>query len=134
MYINMAVLGTGAEIVECLRIAKLIERHGEQFIHRVFTPHEIDHCKKQALATQHYAARWAAKVAVLKAVGLTLRRGITWRDIEIKQEAVGPPTVHLLGAAHEIFERSRYTRLHVSMSHCRAYAVALVVAEGPLRT
>ena len=58
------VLGIGTDIVECLRIAQMIERHGELFINRVYTPHEVQYCQSRKQATQHFAGRWAAKTAV----------------------------------------------------------------------
>ena len=63
------IVGIGTDIIETLRIAKMIERHGELFINRVYTEHEIGYCSAQKAATQHYAGRWAAKEAVLKALG-----------------------------------------------------------------
>ena len=66
----MSVIGIGTDIVECLRIAQMIERHGELFIGRVYTPHEIGYCSARKAATQHYAGRWAAKESVLKALDL----------------------------------------------------------------
>ena len=65
----MSVIGIGTDIVECLRIAQMIERHGELFLGRVFTSLEIEYCSSRKTATQHYAGRWAAKEAVLKAMG-----------------------------------------------------------------
>ena len=91
----MHILGTGTDIVECLRIAQMIERHGELFISRVYTDHEIEYCTARKAATQHYAGRWAAKEAVLKALGTGWRRGISWRDIEIRNDRNGAPTVAL---------------------------------------
>ena len=82
----MPIVGTGIDIVECLRIAQMIERHGELFITRVYTDHEIEYCTARKAATQHYAGRWAAKEAVLKALGTGWRRGIGWRDIEIRND------------------------------------------------
>ena len=124
------ILGTGIDIVECLRIAQMIERHGELFITRVYTDEEIDYCTARKAATQHYAGRWAAKEAVLKALGTGWRRGIGWRDIEIRNDQRGAPTVHLRGGARDAMERAGIQQLHVSISHCRGYAVAYVVAEG----
>ena len=63
----MSVLGIGTDITECLRIAQMIERHEELFVGRVYTPAEIDYCRARRMATQHFAGRWAAKEAVLKA-------------------------------------------------------------------
>ncbi len=70
----MPIIGTGIDIVECLRIAQMIEKHGELFIARVYTEHEIEYCSARKMATQHYAGRWAAKEAVLKALGTGWRR------------------------------------------------------------
>jgi len=124
------ILGTGIDIVECLRIAQMIERHGELFITRVFTDHEIEYCSARKAATQHYSGRWAAKEAVLKALGTGWRRGISWRDIEIRNDKSGAPTVKLRGGARDVMEAAHITRLHVTISHCRSFAVAYVVAEG----
>src|SRR5687767_659960 len=101
----MNVLGIGTDIVECLRIAQMIERHGELFITRVYTPHEITYCQSRRQATQHFAGRWAAKEAVLKALGTGWRRGISWRDIEIRNDSQGRPVVGLGGGAREIVEQ-----------------------------
>ncbi len=87
----MAILGIGTDIVECPRIADMIERHQDIFITRVFTVAEIEYCSGRKAATQHYAGRWAAKEAVLKALGTGWRRGISWRDIEIISNRQGAP-------------------------------------------
>ena len=72
----MSVLGIGTDITECLRIAQMIERHGELFVSRVYTQHEIDYCRSRRMATQHFAGRWAAKEAVLKAIGEGIAYGL----------------------------------------------------------
>jgi holo-[acyl-carrier protein] synthase len=125
----MAIVGTGIDIVECLRIAQMIERHGELFITRVYTDAEIEYCTARKAATQHYSGRWAAKEAVLKALGTGWRRGISWRDIEIRNDRKGAPTVNLRAGARDVMEKAGIRRLHVSISHCRSFAVAHVVAE-----
>ena len=84
------VIGIGTDITECLRIAKMIERHGELFINRVYTAARDPYCQTRKQATQHFAGRWAAKEAVLKALGTGWRRGISWRDIEVRQRARRP--------------------------------------------
>jgi holo-[acyl-carrier protein] synthase len=126
----MHIIGIGCDIIECLRIAQMIERHGELFISRVYTEHEIDYCASRKAATQHYAGRWAAKEAVLKALGTGWRRGISWRDIEISNNASGGPIVALRGGARDVLQRSGIRQMHVTISHCRTYAVAYAVAEG----
>lgn len=124
------IIGIGTDIIECLRIAQMIERHGELFIRRVYTDHEIAYCSTKKAATQHYAGRWAAKEAVLKALGTGWVRGISWRDVEVRHKPGGAPAIALRGGAQEVFERTGITRMHVSISHCRTHATAYAVAEG----
>jgi holo-[acyl-carrier protein] synthase len=126
----MSIIGVGVDIVECLRIAQMIERHGELFITRVYTDDEIEYCSARKAATQHYAGRWAAKEAVLKALGTGWRRGIAWRDIEIRNDRRGAPLVHLGGAARDVMIDAGIREIHVTISHCRSHAIAYVVAEG----
>jgi holo-[acyl-carrier protein] synthase len=126
----MSILGLGTDIVECLRIAQMIERHGELFISRVYTEHEIEYCAARKAATQHYAGRWAAKEAVLKALGTGWQRNISWRDIEIRNDRHGAPSVVLRAGAREVAEQSGIVRMHVTISHCRCHAVAHAIAEG----
>ena len=124
------IIGIGTDIIECLRIAQMIERHGELFIQRVYTDHEIAYCSTKKAATQHYAGRWAAKEAVLKALGTGWVEGIAWRDVEVRHKSGGAPTIALRGGAREVFERSGIAHMHISISHCRSYAIAYAIAEG----
>ena len=128
----MSIYGIGTDIVECLRIAQMIERHGELFITRVYTEHEIEYCQSRKQATQHFAGRWAAKEAVLKALGTGWRRGISWRDVEIRNERSGSPTVALRGGARDYMEQQKISEVLVSISHCRTHATAyaIAVSEG----
>ena len=126
----MNVLGIGTDIVECLRIAQMIERHGELFINRVYTPQEIRYCQSRKQATQHFAGRWAAKEAILKALGTGWRRGISWRDIEVRNDAMGRPVVGLRGGARDIVEQRGIREMLVSISHCRSHATAYALALG----
>lgn len=126
----MGIIGIGTDIVECLRIAQMIERHGELFLNRVFTPTEIGYCSARAAATQHFAGRWAAKEAVLKAMGTGWARGIKWVDIEIRNDERGRPAVALGGGARDVCERLGVREMHVSISHCRTFATAYAVACG----
>lgn len=126
----MTIIGVGTDIVECLRIAQLIERYGELFIGRVYTPSEIEYCRSRKWATQHYAGRWTAKEAVLKALGTGWTRGINWRDIEIRNDPGGRPKVALGGGAREACERLGIVNLQLSISHCRTHAMACAIAIG----
>src|SRR5690348_18385419 len=122
------VVGIGTDIVECLRIAQMIERHGELFITRVYTTHEIQYCQSRKQATQHFAGRWAAKEAVLKAVGTGWRRGISWRDVEILNTRGGKPFVALHGGVRDVAEELGVGQILVSISHCRSHATAYALA------
>ncbi len=126
----MRVIGIGTDIVECLRIAQMIERHGELFLTRVYTPQEIEYCSARKAATQHYAGRWAAKEAVLKALGTGWSRGIQWRDIEVRNEFAGKPVIALGGMAREICETLGISEMQISISHCRTFATAYAMALG----
>jgi holo-[acyl-carrier protein] synthase len=126
----MNIIGLGTDIVECLRIAQMIERHGELFIARVYTPHEIEYCSSRKAATQHYAGRWAAKEAVLKALGTGWVRGITWKDVELRNQSSGKPTVALSGGARDACERLGIAEMLISISHCRCHATATAIAVG----
>ena len=127
----MTVIGIGTDIIECLRIAKMIERHGELFLTRVYTSHEIEYCTARKASTQHYAGRFAAKEAVLKALGTGWTRGIHWRDIEVKNEMGGKPGIILGGAASELAAKLGITEMLISISHCRTHATAYALAVGP---
>lgn len=124
------VLGIGTDIIECLRIAQLIERHGELFIARVYTEHEIAYCAARKAATQHYAGRWAAKEAILKALGTGWVRGIGWRDVEVRNLHGGAPVAKLYGGARDVMDNLGIRRIHLSISHCRSHATAYAVAES----
>jgi holo-[acyl-carrier protein] synthase len=122
------VVGIGTDIIECLRIAQMIQRHGEQFITRVYTPHEMQYCQARKQSTQHFAGRWAAKEAVLKALGTGWRRGISWRDVEIRTESSGKPFIVLHGGAREVSDELGIQEVLVSISHCRSHATAYAIA------
>jgi holo-[acyl-carrier protein] synthase len=126
----MNVVGIGTDIVECLRIGQMIERHGELFVGRVFTAWEIEYCSSRRASMQHYAGRWAAKEAVLKALGTGWARGIAWRDIEIRNNPQGRPSVALAGGAREICEQRGIAEMLISISHCRSHATATAIALG----
>lgn len=126
----MEIIGIGTDITECLRIARMIERHGEMFVDRVYTPEEVRYCQNRKQSTQHFAGRWAAKEAVLKALGTGWVRGVSWRDIEILSQSGGKPVVAIHDGAKEVARRLGVTKVFVSISHCRTHATAYAVAVG----
>ncbi len=124
----MAIVGIGAEIVECVRIATMIETHGEQFLARVYSPDEIDHCVRKANTTQLFATRWAAKEGVMKAMRCH-NQGIRWTEIEISGHSPHEgPTVLLHGKAEWWADRLGVESFHVSLAACRTHATAYVIA------
>jgi len=129
----MRIITTSSEIVETLRIARLIERHADQFINRVYTPREVRYCQTRKQATQWFAAYWAGKEAVLRALGTTRRRGIRWQDVELTPINPGQVTVTLRGGIRELMMTRQIDDVLVSISHCRSHAVAhaIAVAEEP---
>lgn len=122
------IFGVGTDITECLRIARMIERHGELFIGRVFTPDEIHYCQNRKQTTQHFAGRWAAKEAVLKALGTGWRRGLAWCDIEIRSDSGGRPIVAARGGVKELIEQLGVSEILVSVAHCHTHATATAIA------
>jgi len=126
----MNVIGIGTDIVECLRIGRMIEQHGELFLTRVYTNREIRYCQSRKQAIQHFSGRWAAKEAVLKAIGTGWRRGISWRDIEVRNDSGGQPHVAVRGGAKEVTQQLQIANILISISHCRSYATAYALAVG----
>lgn len=122
------VQGIGIDILEIDNITKSIEM-SSKFIERVFTSAEIEHCNKQCRKHQHYATRFAAKEAVMKALGVGWSEGIGWKEIEILRENNSPPTVILHGTAKKIADNLSVTNILVSLSHSDHYATAMVVIE-----
>jgi holo-[acyl-carrier protein] synthase len=124
----MDILGIGSEIVECLRIGRMIEQHGELFLNRVFTPREIRFCQSRKHATEYFAGRWAAKEAVLRCLGGNARAGLDWTDMEVRDEPDGRPTVMMCGAAKDRAQSLRIANILLTISQCRAYATATAIA------
>ncbi len=123
----MDIVGTGTDIVECLRIGRMIESHGERFIQQVFTCRETRFCNDRKRPLEHFAALWAAKEAILRALGLA-GRGLNWTDIEVSQEGIGRPEVKLAGAVRDAAEKQGVGGVLLSLAHCRAYATAHALA------
>lgn len=123
----MAILGIGTTIVERIRIAKMIDRHGEQFLARVYTAGEIEQCVEANHADQMFATRWAAKEAVLKAMNCH-HQGIMWTDIEVVGNQGGSPSITLSGRARWWADEHQIETLHLSLGVCRTHATAYVIA------
>jgi holo-[acyl-carrier protein] synthase len=124
----MEILGLGTDIVECLRVGRMIERHGELFLRRVYTEAEVRYCQGRRRAVEHFAGRWAAKEAILKCLGTGWTRGLDWTDIEVRPDPSGRPRVYLSGGVRDMAESLKVGDILLSISHCRAYATAHALA------
>lgn len=123
------IVSIGIDIVEVDRIKATIGRLGQPFIDRVFTPAEIEYCDGRASRFVHYAGRFAAKEAAMKALGTGWGEGVAWREVEILPSESGAPQLVLHGAALERFAKLGAQRSLVSISHTDVHAVAQVVLE-----
>jgi holo-[acyl-carrier protein] synthase len=123
------VLGLGSDLIEIARIAASIDRFGERFLDRVYTPAEIAYCRRKKNAAESFAARFAAKEAGAKALGTGISHGIAWAEIEVRRAASGQPTLHWSGRALERAALLGVRRTSVSLTHGRALAMAVVVVE-----
>lgn len=123
------ILGTGVDLAEVPRIRASIERHGERFLKRVFTPLEIAYVERKANRFERYAARFAAKEAGMKAIGTGWRGGITWHDFEVANEPSGRPTLRLSGRAAEVAASLKVRKVNLSLTHTAEHGMAFVVIE-----
>jgi holo-[acyl-carrier protein] synthase len=123
------VHGVGVDIVEVERIRRAISQYGEKFIRRIFTPEEVAHCAGKKDAVLRYAGRFAAKEAAFKSLRGRWGKGMRWLDFETLGTEVTPPALRLTGGAAAMQAEAGVTALHISISHDRHYAVAVVVAE-----
>jgi holo-[acyl-carrier protein] synthase len=121
------MLTTGVDFIEIDRVAGVLERYGDRFLRRVFTPSEIAYCRGRA---PNLAARFAAKEAVMKSLG-TGFRGVGWRDVEVVRARSGAPSPRLHGRALRRAERLGVTEIAISLSHSRGYAMVVAVASRP---
>lgn len=121
-------LACGIDIIEIKRIKKALDTNGDKFLNKVFTPEEIEYCEGRSAARyQHYAARFAAKEAVVKALGIGFAKGVWWTEVEVARDESGKPSVKLYGQAKRLAEELGVKSLRLSLSHCHDYAVANAV-------
>ena len=125
----------GTDIVAVARIAALMRDRGMAFLGRWFTAREISYCSGKAVPSRHFAARFAAKEAVAKALPMAWDGPLPWRFIEIVNDPRGAPSVSLSGALRDAATRAGVSEIRVSLSHCDEYAVAfaLVAVAGAVR-
>ena len=118
-------LGSGVDIIEISRVRQVLERYGQRFLNRVYTPGEISYCRGRA---PNLAGRFAAKEATMKALGTGVH-GVSWKDIEVVRHESGAPSVLLHGRGKRRAQHLGVRDISLSISHSRDYAVAFVVVQ-----
>jgi holo-[acyl-carrier protein] synthase len=126
------VRGHGLDLVDCDRIARMLERHGDTFLDRILTEPEQTLARRHRDPTQFVAGRWAAKEAILKMIGTGWRGEITWRDMEILPDPLGQPLVTLTGATKLRAAELGIARILLSITHTKTHAAASAIglSEG----
>ena len=123
------IYGTGVDIVEIARFEKFLEQGNDALFHRLFTPGEMEYCAAKKQSAQHYALRFAAKEAFLKALGTGLRDGLCWKDMEVVNDELGKPELRLYRRAEELFGQAGLGACLLSLSHDAGCAIAMVILE-----
>jgi holo-[acyl-carrier protein] synthase len=131
----VTVRGIGIDLVPISRMRQIMDRWQERFVTRVFTAAEIAYCRSRKDPAPHFAARFAAKEAGLKALGTGLRLGVSWRELEVRRDRGGPPVLVLRGRSRELARARGADRMLLALSHDGDYAIAqamLVDDDRPL--
>jgi holo-[acyl-carrier protein] synthase len=121
------IFGIGIDVVENARVADAIRRHGDRFIRKIYHAGEAEYCRAMKDPAPHFAARFAAKEAVSKALGTGFAGQFSWKDIEVRRKATGEPFIVLHDGAAELAKRLGIASVLISLSHSRDYAVANAV-------
>jgi holo-[acyl-carrier protein] synthase len=123
------IIGLGLDVTDIDRIADMIERYGNRFLRRIFTDDEIAYCTRRRIPAIHFAGRFAAKEAAMKALGTGFSQGVTWRDIEVVRLG-GPPQLELRGGAGRRFASIGGRKSLLTITHSDAIALAEVLILG----
>jgi holo-[acyl-carrier protein] synthase len=124
------ILGTGVDLAEVARIRAAVDRYGQRFIERIYTPAEIAYVERKANRFERYAGRFAAKEAGMKAIGTGWRRGVRWQDFEVANLPSGRPTLRLHGEAARIAAKLGVQSIQLSITHTAELGVAHVILVG----
>ncbi len=122
------IIGIGTDIAEVQRIAKSIENIS--FKEKVFSKNEIIYCESKANKAESFAARFAAKEAFFKSLGTGWRGGMAFNEVEVMNDELGKPSLHIIGTTAEIIKDKNIKTIHVSLSHVKDMAMATVILEG----
>jgi holo-[acyl-carrier protein] synthase len=129
-YNPLVIVGVGIDLVELDRFRAAMRRHGDRLLERLFTKAERGYCAGRWNPAAHYTARFAAKEAVLKALGVGWSGGIRWTDVEVVRSGAGRVEVRLRRRAKRAAASRKVRAVHVNITHSRRYAAAVAVAEG----
>jgi holo-[acyl-carrier protein] synthase len=121
------IIGIGYDMVEVSRIESVLQRWGNKFEERVFTQRELKYCKNKRNCNQALACRFAAKEAVFKALGTGWQRGVGWRDVEVKNNSMGKPSIVLNGYTERLAGELGVSNIFVSMTNTENYGAAQVI-------
>lgn len=124
------IIGSGIDLVEIERIQQSMDRFGERFLNRIYTPAELAYCLRKRNAAESLAARFAAKEAGAKALGTGISRGVHWHEIEVVREPGGRPGIRFSGRAAEIARHLGVAHAALSLTHTASLAMASVVLEN----
>jgi holo-[acyl-carrier protein] synthase len=124
------IIGLGVDATDIPRIVQTIARYGERFTHRIFTAGEVEYCMRRRQPAVHFAGRFAAKEATMKALGTGHSQGVLWRDVEVVRHG-GPPQLRLHGGAGRRFEKigGRSSLLTITHSDALAFAQVLILGD-----
>ena len=125
---GIMIFGIGTDIIEVSRVGELVGK-GNHYTDGVFTSGEIEYCESKKNKNQHYAGRFAAKEAFLKALGTGWAQGISFIQVDVYNDEAGKPEIRLTGKAEEFVKENRINKIYVSITHLKDYAVAMVVLE-----
>jgi holo-[acyl-carrier protein] synthase len=123
------IIGLGLDATDIDRISDTIERYGDRFLHRIFTPGEVEYCLRRRVSAIHFAGRFAAKEAAMKALGTGHSQGVLWRDIEVVRRG-GPPQLALHGGAGRRFAAIGGRKSLLTITHSDELALAEVMILG----
>jgi holo-[acyl-carrier protein] synthase len=121
--------GIGTDLVEVSRIERILKKWGDRFLQRVYANDEIEYCNNKAFPAIHFAARFAAKESFLKSLGIGLGMGVKLREIEVSNNELGSPVLKVNKKIGNILDNLGVNAVHVSMTHTREHAHAIVVLE-----
>jgi len=123
------ICGIGIDLVENERLEKIVAKWGTKFLKRIYTEQEIKYCSKHVYSSINYGARFAAKESFLKALGIGLGMGVTLKEIEVIHDEKGKPDLRLYGSAKKQIEKRNIEKIHLSLTHTKRYATAIIILE-----